>query len=119
MPHRPGGKTQVLSTPGVQHLVGSQRIPEAIDDQVINSLQKAFCRAERASLIGYLQAGDLVRVLDGPMTGATGILLRSKGRERLVISVDILQRSVAVEVDGASVTSIEASTAKEGLRIAS
>jgi len=60
-------------------------------------------------LIAYLQTGDLVRVLDGPMAGATGILLRSKGQQRLVISVTILQRSVAVEVDGASVMLLESS----------
>ncbi len=99
-------RVRILSTPGVQYLVGSERTPEAIDDQVVSSLQKAFSRAERASLISYLHAGDLVRILDGPMAGATGILLRSKTQQRLVISVNILQRSVAVEVDGASVIRI-------------
>lgn len=96
-------RVRVLSTPAVQCLVGSVGSPEAIDDEVIGSLQKAFSRSQRASLVAYLQSGDAVRILDGPMAGATGVLLRSKGRQRLVISVSILQRSVAVEVDGASV----------------
>ncbi len=92
----------ILSTPGVQHLAGTPG-PEPIDDEVIVSLQKAFSRAERASLVSYLKTGDRVRILDGPMAGASGMLMRSKAQQRLVISVDILQRSVAVEVDGASV----------------
>jgi transcription antitermination factor NusG len=96
-------RVRTLSTPGVQHLVGSERGPEAIDDDVVISLQKAFSRADRASLVSYLQAGDRIRVLDGPMAGATGILVRSKTQQRLVISVNVLERSIAVEVDGASV----------------
>jgi transcription antitermination factor NusG len=100
---------RILNASGVQYLVGRERIPEPIEDTVISSLQTAFSRTGRASLIAYLQTGDLVRVLDGPMAGATGILLRSKGQQRLVISVTILQRSVAVEVDGASVMLLESS----------
>jgi len=99
-------RVQILGTPGVQYLVGSEHTPEAIDDEVVSSLRRAFSRAERASLVAYLETGDVVRILDGPMAGATGILLRSKNQQRLVISVNILQRSVAVEVDGASVTRI-------------
>jgi transcription antitermination factor NusG len=99
-------RVRILGTSGVQYLVGSGHTPEAIDDEVVSSLRRAFSRAERASLAAYLETGDVVRILDGPMAGATGILLRSKNQQRLVISVNILQRSVAVEVDGASVTRI-------------
>ncbi len=102
-------RLRILSVSGAQYFVGRNRTPEVIEDEVISSLQKAFSPEGRASLTAYLQTGDLVRVLDGPLAGANGILLRSKGRQRLVISVKALQRSVAVEVDGASVMLLEAS----------
>ena len=94
----------VLDTPGVQYLVGATG-PEAIQDDVITGLQKAFSQADRVSPVEYLKTGDAVRVLDGPLAGITGMLLRTKGTHRLIISVDALHRSVAVEVDAASTTS--------------
>lgn len=93
---------RVVDTPGVQYLVGATK-PEAIQDEVIASLQTAFSQVEQVSPVDYLKSGDAVRVLAGPMAGTSGILLRAKGTHRLVISVHILQRSIAVEVDSASV----------------
>ena len=52
----------------------------------------------------YLKEGQMVRVVYGPLKGSEGFLLKIKeGKEKLIISVDLLQRSVAVEIDGASV----------------
>jgi len=99
----PPRRLQVCNTPGVQYLVGAMRNPEAIEEYVIAGLQKAFSETHRVSQVPYLRAGDLVQVVDGPLTGTVGTLLRLKGHLRLVLSVDVLQRSVAVEVDGASV----------------
>ncbi|MEI9812398.1 MAG: transcription termination/antitermination NusG family protein [Acidobacteriota bacterium] len=93
----------VLDTPGVSGLVGAANVPEPIEDSVIESLKIAFSQPGRASVVPHLRSGEMVRVLCGPMSGASGILLRSKGKDRVVISVDLLQRSVAVELDGASV----------------
>lgn len=96
-------RTRVLNTPGVQTLVGTRHAPEPIEDETIFSLQKAFSRAERVAQVPYLRCGDRVRVLDGPMAGAIGHLVRVRNEQRLVISLHLLQRSVEVEVDGASV----------------
>src|SRR5437588_5498880 len=54
----------------------------------------------------FLKVGQRVRVEYGPLSGLEGFLLNFKGRYRLVLSVSLLQRSVAVEVDSAWVTSI-------------
>jgi len=96
-------RLRVLDTPGVQYLVGATG-PEAIQDDVIAGLQKTFSRPDQVFPVEYVKAGDTVRVLDGPLTGVTGMLLRTKGTHRLIISVDALRRSVAVEVDAASTT---------------
>jgi transcription antitermination factor NusG len=104
-------KIWVLNTAGVQSLAGTLRAPAAIDDDTIVALQKAFSLSDRVAKVPYLRCGDIVQVLDGPMTGATGILLRNKTKQRLVISLHLLQRSVEVEVDGANVTLLSRSRA--------
>ena len=47
----------------------------------------------------YLASGDAVQVDNGPLEGLTGVVVREKGTDRLVISVSLLQRSVSVEID--------------------
>jgi transcription antitermination factor NusG len=47
----------------------------------------------------YLKCGDRVRVRVGPLEGAEGILVKVKNRYRVVVSVELLQKAVAVEVD--------------------
>jgi len=112
-------RVRVCSTPGVQYLVGTDRVPEAIDEHVITSLQKAFSEDHRVSQIPYLKTGELVQVVDGPLFGTVGSLLRVKGQVRLVLSVDILERSLAVEVDAASVVPLSRSNDKNHLPWAS
>jgi transcription antitermination factor NusG len=51
----------------------------------------------------YLKVGRRVRVLDGPMSGTEGILTRRKDKFRVVINIELLMRSVAVEVDESDV----------------
>ena len=94
---------RVLETPGVQYLVGSGNMPLPVDNDVIGSLRTAFSLAGRVSVVPYLQGGDRVRVVEGPLAGAMGVLIRTKGPDRLIISVDVLERSVAVEVDSGGV----------------
>jgi transcription antitermination factor NusG len=56
----------------------------------------------------YLTAGDRVRLEDGPLAGIEGILLREKTQCRVVVSVELLQRSVAVEIGRESVVVLKA-----------
>jgi transcription antitermination factor NusG len=112
-------RIRVCNTPGVQYLVGMGRGPEAIQEHVIASLQKAFSEDHRVSQIPYLKTGELVQVVDGPLFGTVGTLLRVKGQVRLVLSVDILERSLAVEVDAASVVPLSRSNDKHYLPWAS
>ena len=65
---------------------------------------------EALSSIPYLNVGDRVIVNQGPMAGVQGILLRYSNRHQLVLSVDIIQGSVAMEIDARAVTRIEPAT---------
>jgi transcription antitermination factor NusG len=62
----------------------------------------------RAEPHPFLKSGDRVRVIAGPLQGLEGILLRKKSLWKLVLSVEILQRSVAVEVDALMVERVYA-----------
>jgi len=96
-------RLEVLNTPGVQHIVGAGATPEAIEESVISSLRRAFSCAKKVAPFGYFRGGNRVRIARGPLAGAIGVLLRFKGEHRLIISVDILQRSVSVEVEASEV----------------
>ena len=52
----------------------------------------------------YLKRGQRVRVSNGPLTGLTGIIVKQKKQTRFVISFDLLQRAVAVEIDAADLS---------------
>ncbi len=97
-------RLQVLETPGVHGFVGwsgrAAAIPEAEIEAVLRTVESAL----KVEPHPFLKCGDRVRVKFGPLEGVEGILVRKKNLFRLVVSVEMLQRSVAVEVD---VTAVE------------
>jgi transcription antitermination factor NusG len=92
-------KLQLLQVPGVVHIVSFNGELAAIPEQEINALRNGLDNQLCAEPCPYLRVGKRVRVIRGPMAGAEGILSRKKDKYRVVISVDVLMRSVAVEVD--------------------
>ena len=99
-------RLRVLQVPGVVSLVSFNGQPAALPEQEINALRKGLENEIYAEPHPYLRVGRRVRVVRGPMAGAEGILSRKKDKCRVVISIDVLMRSIAVEVDGADVEPI-------------
>ena len=97
----PLNRLPILSIPGVVHVVGVGRAAVPIDENEIATLQAAVKSGLPSQPWPFLQVGHKVRIEYGPLCGLEGILLDFRGRQRLVISVTLLQRSVAVQVDGA------------------
>lgn len=91
-----------LAVPGVARYVGPARSPAEIPAEEIESLQKAMQTGHRLEPHPYLAPGNRVRIASGPMSGVTGTIQRTAAGCRIVISVDMIMRSVAVEVDAAS-----------------
>jgi len=89
----------VLVTPGVVQLVGIGRFPVAIDDAEIAAIQSAVQSGLGTEPWPFLNVGQRVQVEDGPLTGLEGILVEVRKRHRIVLSVTLLRRSVAVEVE--------------------
>lgn len=96
----------ILTTPGVIQIVGIGKTPMPVDEEEITALQTAVRTGIPRHPWPFLKVGQRVRVEAGPLSGLEGVLLNFKGRYRLVLSVSLLQRSVAVEVDSSWVTSV-------------
>jgi transcription antitermination factor NusG len=97
----------ILKTPGVIQIVGHNRQPVAVDESEIAAIQTLVASGVPNQPWSFREIGERVEIKSGPLRGLEGILvksLESRGRHRLVLSVSLLQRSVAVEVDSAFVT---------------
>ncbi len=89
---------EIVTTPGVYTLVGSHR-PAVIPPAEIDAVRRVVERTLRVEPHPFLKCGDWVRVKSGPLAGIEGILVRKKNLARLVLSVELLEQSMAVEVD--------------------
>jgi transcription antitermination factor NusG len=89
----------VLQIPGVVRLVGFNGQPTALNEEEIEALQKGLSGGICTKPHPYLTSGRRVRIKYGPLAGMEGILLRRKGNLRVVISISLLQRSIAVDAD--------------------
>ncbi len=92
-------RLDIIVTSGVHSLVSSGGRPAPILQSEIDAIRRALEQGLAAEPHGFLRSGDWVRVKSGPLEGIEGILVRWKSVWRLVLSVELLQRSVAVEVD--------------------
>jgi len=93
----------VLRAPGVLQFVSFQGQPAAVPDSEIRALASSLSAGLRLHPHPYLRQGARVRVKRGPLVGAEGIMIRRKERFRLVLSIDLIMRSVVFEVDEAEV----------------
>jgi transcription antitermination factor NusG len=100
-------RLKVLVVPGVVRLVGFDRQPAALPNEEIEMLRTAVNRRLSTEPHRYLTVGRRVRIVRGPLEGFEGVLLRRKGRTRLLLSLDLIRQSAAIEVDDSDV---EAST---------
>lgn len=106
----PHDRLPILKTPGVIQIVGSNRTPTAVDEHEIKAIQAMVASGIPNQPWPFLTTGDRVRIESGPLSGLEGILVEFKGNHRLVLSVTLLQRSVAVEIDSAFVVSLRSSS---------
>jgi transcription antitermination factor NusG len=88
----------VLTTPGVLSIVSVGRTPQPVEDGEIDALQVLVRSRLTVEPWPYQHVGRLVHIVRGPLAGASGMLVGVKSASRLVVSVTLLQRSVAVEI---------------------
>jgi len=88
---------RLLQHPGVLGFVASSTKPTAISDEEISALRTAT-ESLKAEPHQYLNNGDVVRIVAGPLAGNVGILTRRKHKYRVVLSIEAIMRSIVVEV---------------------
>jgi transcription antitermination factor NusG len=92
-------RLRVLEIPSVVRLVGFDGQPTPLPVEDIETIRTCLSQRHPMHPHRFVQRGQRVRVLSGPLEGLSGIVLRQKNRTRFVISLDLLMRSVAVEID--------------------
>jgi transcription antitermination factor NusG len=95
----------VISTPGVFSIVGTGRNAEPIPDDQIEATKRIVSSRFTPRPWTYLAPGDLVYVAEGPLRGISGVVVAESSDRWLVISVRLLQRSIGVKLDRASLSS--------------
>lgn len=99
-------RLQVVTTPGVHMILYRGDRVAMVPQDEIEAVQRALASPARVDPHPYLKCGMRVRVIRGPIEGVQGILVRKKNLCRLVLSVDMLSQSVAVEVNAGDVEPI-------------
>lgn len=104
-------RLRVLEAPGLIQLVGSRGMPTALPDAEVEQLRSCLSLGLSAEPIPYLNSGDVVRINEGPLAGWKGKVIRRDGDTKLVLSVDLIMRSVAVKVEASCLELCSANTA--------
>jgi len=96
-------RLEILDTPGIISIVGCSGRPEIVSEEQIDAVRRIVASPVSVDPYPFLQYGERVIVTDGPLIGMEGILVRKKGISRFVVSLEMLGRSAAVEIDLSSI----------------
>jgi len=100
-------RLEVVSTPGVCAIVSIAGTPATIPNDEIEAIRQALLSPYPVEPHLYVNEGDGVRIVQGPLSGVQGILVRKANSARLVLAIQMLGRAAAVEIDSACVDSLE------------
>jgi transcription antitermination factor NusG len=89
----------VLQAPGVISLVGASGRPEALEDAEIERWKAVMSEGNDPRPHALIRIGERVVVTRGALEGREGFLVREKNKNRVVLTLDLIQRSMSVEVD--------------------
>jgi len=94
-----GNRLPILITPGVNSMVGIGKTPAPVDPEEIFAIRSVIESGATSFPCEYIRDGELVQIESGPLEGLVGIVQRTKNSDRLIVSLTLLMRSVAVEID--------------------
>lgn len=96
----------VVTVPGVIRFVGTGKMPTPIDNAEIEALQLTTRAGLTCGPCAFLAVGQEVEIRLGPLASLRGKIVRFKNKQRLILSVNLIQKSVFVEIDGYEVTPV-------------
>ena len=108
--------TTVLGTPGVVQIVGMGRTPIPVEPSEMEGVLRTVQYGLRAEPAELPKAGDRVLIEYGPFCGLEGVMLERKSRQRIILSVTLLQRAISVELDESAVLPVKAKQFVAGVR---
>jgi transcription antitermination factor NusG len=94
----------IMTTPGIVRIVGFGGTPVPVEPHEIEAVRRVVDSGLGAEPWPYLQPGSVVRITRGALAGLEGALIQVKTNYQLVVSISLLQRSIAVQVDAGWVT---------------
>ncbi len=115
-----GGATrrlQILTTPGVHMILSHGERVAAIPEEEILAIRRTVEGPFRVEPHPFLRCGERVRVIRGSLEGLEGVLIRKKSSYRLILSIEMLAQSVAVEIDAADVVPAEERSDRKAERV--
>ena len=95
----PAIRAPIVTTPGVIRVVGFGNTPARICDEEMDAIQRIVRSTLPMAPHLYLSVGETVRICDGPLSGIEGRVVSLQGRSSLVVSITLVQRSMAVRID--------------------
>jgi transcription antitermination factor NusG len=98
-----GLELRVRQVPGIVNFVGNQNGPSAVPEDEIQNVRALLSREAKCFPCPFLKAGDRVRIIRGALAGIEGSFVRCGARSRVVVSVEIIQRSIGVDVSESDV----------------
>jgi len=92
-------RLRILQTPGIVHLVSFSGHPAPLPQEDIQAIQDCLSHGLQVEPHPYLRVGHRMQVKSGPLQGLEGVIVRRKNRSRFILSFDLLQRAVAIEMN--------------------
>ncbi|MGV8058659.1 MAG: transcription termination/antitermination protein NusG [Smithellaceae bacterium] len=102
-------KISILKTFGIVRILGKKENmePVAVPDSKIEAIQRLLNKKVEVFSLQYPQTGEPAKIVDGPFAGIEGVVISSNiEKELFVISIELLQRSVAIKLEGFQITKI-------------
>jgi transcription antitermination factor NusG len=97
---------RIVTTPGAVEIVSFGSEPGAISGAEIEALERIAASGLKAASCGFARIGEPVELMEGPLKGVRGLVLRGAKTTLLVVAIELLQRSLAIEIEGAWVAPI-------------
>ena len=97
-------KLPIMTTPGVISVIGFGNELAPITDREIESIRAILASGLAAEPCPFLRAGQRIRVTHGALAGIEGLLVQKKSEWRMIVSIEMLQRAVSVEIDRENIT---------------
>lgn len=101
---QPGSR--IVTTPGVMGIIGFGGKPIPVDQNEMAAIRRVLETGIATEPWKFTPAGQRVRVIHGPLAGLEGIFVEAKTNHRLLLSLSLLQRAVAIQMDDSSVVCV-------------